>query len=236
MTNIVKKTTAVAKRSTALDKIRAATAKPLATPAGRAVGAPAERRPRLVFGVDATASREPTWTSAKQITDRMFDAIPGALDVALAVHGGSQLHTFTEFSADPQAFRAQAARVRCEAGQTQICELLHRAIEAGGVRVVSYIGDAFEEMPEEAFALADRCKLRGIKVVILADQAGEHALQVFREIAERTGGAVLDFRSGELDLMGEVLEGVAALALGGRKLLASSAKPGAKLLLQHLAK
>ena len=29
------------------------------------------RRPRLVFAVDATASREPAWTAARQVTDAL---------------------------------------------------------------------------------------------------------------------------------------------------------------------
>lgn len=234
MNDIVKKTGgAVAKRSAVLEKIRAA--KPAKPIAGTALGGlRAERRPRLVFAVDATASREKTWASARKITDRMFDAIPGALDVALAVHGGGVVHTFTDFSADVGTFRDQAARVRCDAGPTQLCELMHRSIEVGGVRVMSYIGDAFEESEDEAYGLADRCKLRGIKVVILADQANEATHQVFEEIARRTGGAVLDFRSGELNVMAEVLQGIAALAIGGRRLLAGQRSAGAQLLLSHL--
>lgn len=131
----------VGKRSAVLDKIRAA--RPAKPQAGSEAAPLAERRPRLVFGVDATASREATWSSAKQITDRMFDAIPGALDVALAVHGAGQVHTFTEFSADVDQFRARAAAVRCEAGNTQLCDLMQRTLDAGGVRVMSYIGDAY---------------------------------------------------------------------------------------------
>jgi hypothetical protein len=236
MSNLTKKTretsSAVTARSAALDRIRAARpAKPLA--GSRAAPLP-ERRPRLVFGVDATASREPSWASAQRITDRMFGAIPGALDVALAVHGAGRVHTFTAFSADVAQFRAQAAAVRCQAGNTQLCALMQRTLDAGGVRVLSYIGDAFEEVSAEALALADRFRLRGIKAVILADDAGEEALAVFQEIARRTGGAVLDFRAGELDLMGEVLEAVAALAIGGRKLLAARKTPGATLLLGHI--
>jgi hypothetical protein len=234
MNSLTKKTTSVTTtRSTALDKIRAA--RPAKPQAGTQAAPVPARRPRLVFAVDATASRQATWDSAKQITDRMFDAIPGALDVALAVHGADQVHTWTEFGADVARFRAQAAAVRCESGHTRLCELMQRTLDAGGVKVMSYIGDAFEESPDEAFALADRCKLRGIKLVILADQADAPTLRVFRELADRTGGALLDFRSGELDLMGEVLGAVAALAIGGRKLLESKRTAGARLLLSHLS-
>src|SRR5271157_954362 len=51
-------------------------------------------RPRMVFGFDATASREPAWDTARQVTDALVKALPGALDVALAVHGGGRMHTF----------------------------------------------------------------------------------------------------------------------------------------------
>jgi len=216
-------------RSAALDKIRAA--RPTKPLLGSRAAPLTERRPRLVFGVDATASREPTWASAKSITDRMFEAIPGALDVALAVHGAGQVHTFTEFSADVDQFRRQASAVRCQAGNTQLCELMQRTLDAGGVRVMSYVGDAFEESRAEAYALADRFRLRGIKAVLLADAADEATLEVFREIADRTGGAVLDFRATELGLMGDLLAAVATLAIGGRKLLSTKTTPGARLLL-----
>ena len=82
-------------------------AKPAARPAYAAGHAepPAETgtppRPRLVFAVDATASREPAWAAARQVTDALVKALPGALDVALAVHGGSRVHTFTASPAMP---------------------------------------------------------------------------------------------------------------------------------------
>lgn len=218
-----------AKRSDLLAKLRSATpTKPLP---GRVGGGLLDRRPRLVFAVDATASRSATWASAQTITDRMFDAIPGALDVALEVHGGGNVHTFTGFSADLHEFRKRASRVRCTSGHTRLVDLMQRTLDAGGVRVMSYIGDAFEESADEAFELADRFKHFGIKAVILADQADVSTMLIFEEIARRTGGAVLDFRSGDLDLMGEVLAGVAALAVGGRGMLESNSSKGSQLLL-----
>src|SRR6516225_11905642 len=68
----------------------------------RSVVSPAlrEERARLVFAVDATASRSAAWEAAKQLTDILFEAIPGKLDVALVVHGGGRVHTFTAFTDD----------------------------------------------------------------------------------------------------------------------------------------
>lgn len=219
-------------RPALLSQIRGA--RPAKPQVDTAPAAPAARRPRLVFAVDATASREAAWASAKKITDRMFGVIPNALDVALAVHGGDDLHTFTTFSADVDAFRKQAAAVDCESGVTRLCDIMARTLDAGGVRVMSYIGDAFEEDADEALKLADRFRLRGIQAVMLSDGAEGKPLEVFRQIAERTGGAVLDFRAGDAALMGELLAGVATLAIGGRRLLEAQHTAGARLLLTHL--
>ena len=80
---------------------------------------------------------------------------------------------------------------------------------------------------------ADRFRLRGVPAVMLADGAEDEALESFRQIAERTGGALLDFRTGDA-LMGELLAGVATLAIGGRKLREAQNTAGARLLLTHL--
>src|SRR5690242_3979964 len=93
-------------------------------------------RPRLIFGFDATASREPAWATARTVTDALVKALPGELDVALAVHGGSLLHTFTSFTADPNALRDRAAGIRCLAGMTRMLPILSRALSNPGVRVV----------------------------------------------------------------------------------------------------
>lgn len=184
--------------------------------------------------MDAIGSREATWASARRLTDRMFEVIPGALDIALAVHGGDRLHTFSDFGNEVKVFRAMASRVRCESGMTRLCELMQRTLDAGGVRVMSYIGDSFEEDEDEALALADRMRLRGIKAVMLVDDADPETLEVFAQIASRTGGALLDFRASQSQLMGEVLEGVAQLAIGGQAILAASSSIGARLLLSHM--
>src|SRR6516165_2521086 len=72
-----------------------------------------EERARLVFAVDATASRSAAWEAAKQLTDILFEAIPGKLNVALAVHGGGRVHTFTAFTDDAGRLRDMAMGIRC---------------------------------------------------------------------------------------------------------------------------
>ena len=194
--------------------------------------------PKLVLAVDATASREPAWDTAKRTTDALFGAIPGRLQVALAVHGGSELHTFTAFTRDPSRLRDQAAGIKCRAGQTMLIPILEQVRTTDGVKIVLYIGDVFEEDAADAYDLADSLRLRGCRVIILHDQSdGAHArsAQVFQELARRTGGAVLPFDASSINKLRELLEAIGALAIGGIKLLRASSKPGAVLLLEHLA-
>ena len=100
---------------------------------------------RLIFGVDATASREAAWDTARDVTDALLQALPGRLDVALAVHGGGRVHTFSEFASDAYTLRERAAGVVCEAGPTRLLPILKSGLSRSNVALVIYIGDAFEE-------------------------------------------------------------------------------------------
>jgi hypothetical protein len=198
-------------------------------------------RPRLVFGFDATASREPAWATARQVTDALVRALPGELDVALAVHGGSHLHTFTDFTADPNMLRDQAAAITCRAGHTQLLPLLSRALAAPGVRVITYIGDVFEESPARGRKLADELGDRGVRLIILHDTAhwtARRDAELFADLARRTGGCVLPFDASAPGRLRDLLAAIAVFAVGGTELLKDKRGelPGAALLLRHLDK
>ena len=74
-----------------------------------------QTRPRLLFAMDATASRQASWNVAKEITGAMFEAVPGELDVALAYHSGGLLQQITPFSSEAKAFLDKVQSVRCSA-------------------------------------------------------------------------------------------------------------------------
>ncbi len=176
---------------------------------------------RLIFGFDATASREPAWATARGVTDALVKALPGELDVALAVHGGSILHTFTNFTSDANALRDRAAAIKCIAGHTRLLAILSRALSNAGVRVVVYIGDVFEESPGRGRKLADAMGLKGIKLIVLHDVADWNArrdAEVFLDLARRTGGCVLPFDANAPARLRELLAAVAVYAMGGVEL------------------
>lgn len=229
---------------TFLAKVRAAKgARPPAVRTGADLisAAIAGGRPRLLLAVDATASRSTAWNAAKQTTDVLLTAVPGGLDVALAVHGGGTVHTFTPFVSDAAVIRDRAAGVTCSAGETRLVTILEEARTHSRLKVVVYIGDAFEEDEGALMQIADALRLLGTKVIVLHDAAGgadSRSGQVFAELADRTRGAVLPFDPSSLDRLRELLEAVAVLAVGGVKLLEARAKqlPGARLLLANLSR
>ena len=198
-------------------------------------------RPRLVFAVDATASREPAWAVARLVTDALVKALPGELDVAFAVHGGSRVHTFTAFTNDATTLRDRAAGVACEAGLTRMLPILSASLRRPAVGVVIYVGDVFEESVVQGRRLADAMGEQGTKLIVLhdtADPAARRDAEVFWDLAKRTGGCVLPFDTSASGRLREILSAVAVYAVGGEKLLRERRHdlPGALALLEHLGK
>jgi hypothetical protein len=155
------------------------------------------------------------------------------------VHGGGRLHTFTDFTADPNLLRDQAAAITCRAGHTQLLPLLARALAAEGVRVITYIGDVFEESPARGRKLADALGRHGIKLVVLHDTAhwtARRDAEVFLDLARRTGGCVLPFDASAPGRLRDLLAAIAVFAVGGTELLEDKRGelPGAALLLRQL--
>jgi hypothetical protein len=219
----------------------AATVRSALTHAEPPEDADAPVRPRLVFAVDATASREPAWAAARQVTDALVKALPGELDVALAVHGGGRVHIFTAFTDNAATLRDRAAGVTCEAGPTRLLPILAASLKRSAVRVVVYSGDVFEESVGNGRGLADAMGSRGIKLIVLHDTADPGArrdAEVFWDLAKRTGGCVLPFDANAPGRLRDLLSAVAVYAVGGEKLLRERqhSLPGAVALLEHLGK
>ncbi len=87
-------------------------------------------RGRLMFALDATASREPTWDRACQIQGEMFSetAELGGLEIQMAYYRG-----FGEFAATPWITKSadlvrRMTGVHCLGGHTQIGRVLRHAI------------------------------------------------------------------------------------------------------------
>lgn len=204
-----------------------------------------ESRPRLLFTMDATASREPSWNVAKEITGAMFEAVPGALDVALAYHGGGRLQEITPFSASAKAFLDKLHMVQCRAGCTALNKILNAAIDIPRLKALIYVGDCFEESTIEAVELAQQLKLKGVRCFMFHDTSSGNqgydvktARTIFEQIAQITGGALLPFDENSPGMVKALLEAIAIFASLGIKALEQKTKylPAARLLLDQMKK
>lgn len=203
--------------------------------------APGERG-RLVFAMDATASREPTWALAQEITGQMFTEAGkvGTLDIQLVFFRGVGECRSTGWIAEAQRLKELMRKVACQGGQTQIGRVLsHAADEAGERRIhaLVYIGDAMEESLDDLCAKAGRLALAKVPVFLFLEGGDPVAEQAYREIARITRGAFARFQPGAAGELAELLKAVAVFASGGRLALTDAAKGsrGAQLLLGQMS-
>ena len=81
---------------------------------------------KLIFGMDATASREPCWDIACQIQADMFvkTAALGQLQVQLCYYQGYGEFYVKNWTQDAAQLQQEMTSVRCKAGQTQLQRIL----------------------------------------------------------------------------------------------------------------
>jgi hypothetical protein len=206
--------------------------------AGRVAPA-AQARGRLVFALDATMSRQPTWDLACQLQAEMFDAvgIVGGLSVQLVYFRGIGESRASSWVSSAPALRDLMVKIGCRGGHTQIRKVLahvRRESEKRRIAALAYVGDAMEENPDELCQLAGEIGLLGVRAFMFHEGRNADAERTFREIARLTGGAYLPFDRSSAAQLRALLQAVATYAAGGLKALEQSKGEGARLLLPHL--
>ena len=187
------------------------------TPVNKEAG----RRGRLLFAMDATASREPTWDTASRIHGDMFSeaAALGGLEMQLAFFRGFGEFKVSPWLDDPQAFLGLMTSVFCLAGETQIAKVLQHAVnQAKGQKLnaLVYVGDCLEEDVDKLGALAGELGLLGVPAFIFHEGGDAVAAFGFRQIAKLSGGAYCAFDAASADVLRDLLSAVAVYAAGGR--------------------
>jgi hypothetical protein len=193
---------------------------------------------RLVFALDATMSRQPTWDMACALQADMFReaAALGSLDIRLVYYRGVGECRATGWISDSAELARLMGKIACQGGNTQIGKVLseaRREAVASGVRAVVFVGDAMEEHVDALCAKAGELGLLKVPVFMFQEGHDTEAEQAFREIARLTGGAWCRFDPGAAAQLRELLRAAAAYAAGGRAALQQLSKPGsgaAKLL------
>lgn len=192
------------------------------TPASPASG----ERGRLIFALDATASREPTWDRACQIQGCMFQEAgsAGGLEIQMAYYRGFGEFRASEWLADSAQLVRRMTGVFCLGGQTQIAKVLKHAIAEANARKVNavvFVGDCMEESVDELCRLAGELGILGVPTFVFQEGDEPIAARAFRQIARLTGGAHCRFDSSSADQLRDLLSAVAVFAAGGRKALES---------------
>lgn len=179
---------------------------------------------RLIFALDATMSRQPTWDMACALQADMFREAGsiGGLAVRLVYYRGLNECRASNWVSDTAHLARLMNRIDCQGGKTQLGRVLsdaRREAVASGVRAIVFVGDAMEENVDALCATAGELGL--LKVPCFMFQEGDDpvAESAFREIARLTGGAWCRFDMGSAAQLRELLRAAAAYAAGGREAL-----------------
>jgi hypothetical protein len=179
---------------------------------------------RLIFAMDATASREPTWDRACHIQGEMFSetAALGGLEVQLVFYRGFGECRASRWARNAQDLLRFMTAVRCLGGQTQIGKVFRHAVRETGkkkVDAIVFVGDAMEEDIDRLCHAAGELGLLGLPVFLFHEGGDPIVRRAFQQIARLSGGAYCPFDSASAQQLRDLLAAVAVYAAGGRRAL-----------------
>jgi len=189
---------------------------------------------RLIFALDATQSRQPTWDRASNLQAEMFReaASLGGLAIQLVFYRGFAECKASAWTSDSETLMKRMLGVRCEGGLTQIGKVLanaRRQAEKAPVAALVFVGDAFEEDIDKVCHRAGELALHGTPALMFQEGRDPAATRAFGEIARLTGGAHCKFDPSSADALKELLRAAAAYAAGGWRALADLGGEGDRL-------
>lgn len=194
---------------------------------------------RLIFVLDATMSRQPTWDRACHLQAEMFDAAAelGGLNLKLVYFRGRGECKASPWLTDSAVLERMMGTVRCRGGLTQIGRALDTVLKQElPPDAVVYVGDACEENPDGLCDRAARLGERGVPL-FLFHEGGQHlAAMAFKEMARLSGGAYLPFSDASAAALKDLLRAVAVFATGGPKALEMQGGEGGRRLLTAMGR
>jgi hypothetical protein len=193
-------------------------------------------RGRLIFALDATASREPTWDRACRIQGEMFEATAalGGLDVKLVYYRGFNECKGSRWMTNAADLHRAMRAVSCLGGETQIERVLAHAVAENDkqrVNALVFVGDAMEENVDRLCQLAGELGLKGVPIFLFHEGGDPIAAKAFQQMAKLSRGAYLRFDLASAYRLQDLLGAVAVYAAGGyRALTAYGEKKGGEVL------
>jgi hypothetical protein len=195
-------------------------------------------RGRLIFALDATASRQPTWDVSMKLQAEMFAEAGhvGGLEIQLVYYRGLDECKASHWTNDARELAQTMSRIICVSGPTQIGKILDHARKEHQhqpINAVVFVGDAMEESPPTLF---DAAAGLGVPLFVFQEGADPEVARVFAEMARLTKGAHCKFSSGSARELAELLRAVAAFAVGGLQALSDQRTDSARKLLGQMKK
>jgi hypothetical protein len=196
-------------------------------------------RGRLIFALDATASRQPTWDTACTLQADMFReaATAGGLDMQLVYYRDLNECRASRWISDPTQLAKIMTRIMCISGETQIEKILIHAQKESKLLSVSalvFVGDAMEEGADTLIHEARELGRLGVRCFMFQEGRDREVEQTFRAIADVTKGAYCRFDPGAAHELAKLLRAVAVFVTGGMEALAARKDAGAVKLLGQL--
>lgn len=184
---------------------------------------------RLVFAMDATASREPTWNQACRLQAQMFDIAAGlgGLSIQVCYYQGYDRFEALPWHTDADTLRRAMGRIACVSGYTQLARTFRYAADenrCSAVNALVFIGDALEEDTEPLYALAGELGLRGVRIFMFQEGDDPTVNAVFQRIAELSAGAYARFDASSPDRLAQLLRAAAVYASGGIRAMTELAR------------
>jgi hypothetical protein len=185
---------------------------------------PAGQRGRLIFALDATASRQPTWDRATHIQGQMFTetASLGGLEIQLCFYRGYGEFNYSPWYGRSQDLLKRMTAVFCLGGLTQIRKVLQHAIKETKkqkVQALVFVGDCVEEDVDQLSQIAGEMGLLGVPAFLFHEGHDRRAAQAFEQVARLSNGACCPFDADSPKQLKELLSAVAVYAAGGHRAL-----------------
>lgn len=202
-----------------------------------------DRCGRLLFAMDATASRRPAWDMAAQIQGEMFQetAALGGLEIQLAYYRGFYEFKASSWTSDEKELLRLMTSVVCLAGGTQVGKVLSHAVnetKRQNINALVFVGDSFEEDIDEVGKTAGQLGLLGVPAFMFHEGGDPIAGFAFQQMAKLTNGAYCQFDAHSAQVLKELLGAVAVYAAGGPPALEDLARKrgGEVLKIAHQVK
>ena len=135
---------------------------------------PSGGRGRLIFALDATMSRQPTWDLACHLQAGLFEASArvGGLDVQLVYFRGHGEARASRWVRDAAALTEVMSGITCRGGLTQIGKILDHAEKVAAqapLAALVFVGDAMEEDIDRLCHKAGRLALRNTRAFMFLE-------------------------------------------------------------------